>query len=106
MSSVFHVASRTAWAAVTPDTPYSLSSRDTTLDEVGFIHCCTAAQLDHVLTTYYRDVPPSDLLLIEINPASLDVRYEPSPTGDLFPHLYSPLPLASVIQVHPLPNTR
>ncbi|ROO90842.1 uncharacterized protein (DUF952 family) [Actinocorallia herbida] len=106
MSSIFHVADRSAWAATTPSTPYAWSSRDLPLTEAGFIHCCTEPQLPHVLTTYYADADPATLCLLEIDPSSLDVRYEPAPTGDLFPHLYSPLPLSSVIRVLPLPNTR
>ncbi|MDX6742649.1 DUF952 domain-containing protein [Actinocorallia sp. A-T 12471] len=106
MSAIFHVADRVAWAAATPASPYAMSTRDQTLAEVGFIHCCTEPQLPHVLTTYYSDADPTTLCLLEIDPASLDVRYEPAPTGDLFPHLYSPLPPSSVIRVLPLPNTR
>ncbi|GAB2822073.1 DUF952 domain-containing protein [Actinocorallia aurea] len=106
MSSIFHVAARAAWAAATPSAPYAMSTRDQSLTEVGFIHCCTAPQLPHVLTTYYADADPATLCLLEIDPSGLDVRYDPAPTGDLFPHLYSPLPASSVIRVLPLPNTR
>ena len=31
------------------------------------------------------------------------LRYEPSRGGDLFPHLYAPLPLSAVLWVKPLP---
>ena len=46
-----------------------------------------------------------DLLLIAIDGDSLGpaLRYEPSRGGDLFPHLYTQLPLSAVRWVKPLP---
>ena len=47
----------------------------------------------------------SDLLLVEVDGDALGdaLRHEPSRGGDLFPHLYGPLPLAVVRSVRPLP---
>ncbi len=46
-----------------------------------------------------------DLLLVAVDEPGLGdaLRYEPSRGGDLFPHLYAPLPLAAVRWVKPLP---
>ena len=46
-----------------------------------------------------------DLLLVAVEARDLgeSLRYEPSRGGDLFPHLYAPLPLSAVRWVKPLP---
>ena len=45
----------------------------------------------------------ADLLLVAVSPEGLDVRWEPSRGGDLFPHLYGPLPLTAVLWTAALP---
>lgn len=46
----------------------------------------------------------ADLLLIAVDGAALGDKlvYEPSRGGDLFPHLYGPLPLTAVLWETPL----
>jgi uncharacterized protein (DUF952 family) len=43
-------------------------------------------------------------LLVAVDPASLgdDLRWEPSRGGELFPHLYAPLPVAAASKVETL----
>jgi uncharacterized protein (DUF952 family) len=77
----------------------------------GFIHFSTARQVRDTAAKHFAGV--SDLLLVAIDeeiaggrkplglPAAL--RWEPSRGGDLFPHLYTDLPLAAVRWVKPLP---
>ena len=45
------------------------------------------------------------LLLVTVDAAALGpaLRFEPSRGGDLFPHLYAPLPLSAVRKVEDLP---
>lgn len=59
----------------------------------GYIHLSTAVQVPGTLARYFAGVP--DLLLIAVDPAMLGaaLRYEPARGGDMFPHLYAPLPL-------------
>lgn len=68
----------------------------------GFIHFSTAAQLRETADKHFKGV--SELLLVEVDTAALGeaLRYEPSRGGDLFPHLYAPLPIAAVRNVSPL----
>ena len=49
-----------------------------------------------------------NLLLVAVDESGLGdaLRYEPSRGGDLFPHLYAPLPLTAVRWVKPLPIGR
>lgn len=69
----------------------------------GFIHFSTAAQLRETAAKHFAG--QDDLLLIAVDGGALGpaLKYEPSRGGDLFPHLYGPLPLDSVTSVHPLP---
>lgn len=68
----------------------------------GFIHFSTTAQLHGTLKKHYAG--QDDLLLIAIDETMLGpaLKYQPSRGGDLFPHLYGPLPLSAVLWVKPL----
>ena len=67
----------------------------------GFIHLSTATQVRETAARHFRG--ETDLLLIAVAVGSLDVRWEPSRGGDLFPHLYAGLPMSAVVRVMPLP---
>ena len=61
----------------------------------GYIHLSAAAQLGETARRHYAG--RSDLVLVAIDLAALGeaVRWEASRGGDLFPHLYAPLPLSA-----------
>lgn len=63
----------------------------------GYIHFSTAAQLVETLAKHYRGA--SGLVLATIDPEliGIDLVWEPSRGGQLFPHLYAPLPMAAVV---------
>ncbi len=62
----------------------------------GFIHLCTPDQLDFVLQRHFTG--QKGLLLLTLDPAGLDVRWEVSEPGMApFPHLYADLLTESVI---------
>jgi uncharacterized protein (DUF952 family) len=67
----------------------------------GFIHFSTAAQVRDTAAKHFAGV--EDLVLVAVSTAGLDVRWEPSRGGDLFPHLYDELPLTAARWVKPLP---
>ncbi len=69
----------------------------------GFIHLSTAAQVGETARRHFAGV--GDLRLVAVRAAALGegLRYEPSRGGDLFPHLYGPLPLGAVAWVATLP---
>jgi uncharacterized protein (DUF952 family) len=107
---IFHLALRPDWeAARAAGGPYEISTRGRTLREIGFIHACrTRDQVDRVRRSFYADLDArEDLLLLVIDPDRLEapVRHEPA-DGDIFPHIYGPVPLDAVIQVRPLGATR
>ena len=69
----------------------------------GFIHFSTAGQARETAARHFAG--KDDLLLVAVRPDALGdaLRYEVSRGGDLFPHLYAPLPLDAVAWAKPLP---
>lgn len=69
----------------------------------GFIHFSTAEQVAETAARHFA--AQTDLVLVTVRSETLGLalRWEPSRDGDLFPHLYGPLPLALVRSVVPLP---
>jgi uncharacterized protein (DUF952 family) len=68
----------------------------------GFIHLSVGHQVTGTLAKYFAG--QRDLVLLAVDPERLGVqlRWEKSRGGELFPHLYGPLDLAHVISVEPL----
>ena len=68
----------------------------------GFIHFSTAAQLAETARRHFAG--QDGLVLVRVDEAKLGdaLRMELSRGGDLFPHLYGPLPLAAVDRVEAL----
>lgn len=96
--TLFHITTRSAWAAARAAGVYRAAS----LDTAGFIHLSDERQWLATANRFYRGC--ADLLLLELDAARLGapVRWEPA-DGLLFPHLYGPLELAAVVAVTALP---
>ncbi|TDE25017.1 DUF952 domain-containing protein [Nonomuraea mesophila] len=96
--TILHLALGADWDAARQAGEYRVSTLGRTLDEVGFIHCSRdLVQLRGVHAAFYTGVT-EPLLVLDIDPAGLDVRVENG-----FPHLYGPLPLSAVTAVRPFP---
>lgn len=69
----------------------------------GYIHFSTAAQAVETARRHFAG--QADLLLVEVEtePLGAALKWEPSRGGDLFPHLYAPLPVSAARRVMPLP---
>lgn len=75
----------------------------------GFIHFSTAAQVRETAAKHFAGA--SDLLLVAVEASGggqpsglpMDLRWEPSRGGALFPHLYGDLMFDAVQWVKPLP---
>lgn len=68
----------------------------------GFIHLSAAHQVAGTLAKHYPG--QDDLLLLAVDPEKLgpELKWEESRGGDLFPHLYGPLPLEAIVSAEPL----
>ncbi len=102
---IHHVALRDEWVAATKVGSYATSTRGRSLDDVGFVHCARADQVEGVVARFYADVV-DDLVLLTIDTELLTVPVvdEPPAPGidECFPHVYGPIPCSSVIDVAPL----
>ena len=69
----------------------------------GYIHLSAAHQVGGTLAKHFRDAV--GLVLLTVDPGRLPLgalRWETSRDGQLFPHLYAPLPRGAVVAVRPL----
>lgn len=67
----------------------------------GFIHFSTAAQVRETAAKHFAGEPA--LVLAAFDAKALDITWEPSRGGALFPHLYAPLRRADVLWHRDMP---
>ena len=69
----------------------------------GFIHLSASHQVRETAQKHFSG--KADLLLVTVGEESLGqgLKWEVSRGGELFPHVYGPLPLTAVSEVIPLP---
>jgi len=95
---VFKIAPEALWRKALEEGRFTGSPVDVA---DGFIHFSTPAQVRETAAKHFAGV--TGLVLIAVATDGLELRWEPSRGGDLFPHLYDALPLGSVRWVQPLP---
>lgn len=97
---IYKIVPRGLWDEATAAAVFRGSAADL---EDGFIHFSTATQVHATAAKHFANV--SDLLLIAVDDAALGeaLTWEPSRGGDLFPHLYAPLPVQLATFVKELP---
>ena len=98
---LFHLALESDWQAAVQQGDYRVSTRGFSLEQVGFIHLSWQEQVQDTFERFYADA--GAVLTLRINPklVSAPLRADAIHTGVLFPHLYGPLPIASVVEVSP-----
>ena len=69
--------------------------------EDGYIHLSTVRQLAETARLHFHN--RSGQVLVTVDADKLDIKWEPSRGGDLFPHLYQALSLDAVIDVRAMP---
>ena len=96
---IYKICPRALWAEAELDGLFPGSPAD---QADGYIHFSTAGQVASTAEKHFRGEP--DLLLVAVDPGALGdaLRWEPARDGDLFPHLYGPLPMAAVLWTRPL----
>lgn len=97
---IYHVCRQDEWRAAQSAGRYAGSSQDVA---DGFIHFSSAAQV--VASAAKHRAGQHGLILLEVAVAPLGpaLRWETSRGGQLFPHLYGPLPLTAVTRSAELP---
>lgn len=97
---IFKIFRRTEWDALratgaTQGAPIDLTD--------GYIHFSTAEQVVETAAKHFADV--SDLVLVacDADALSVDLKWEPSRGGALFPHLYREMRMSDVVWDKSLP---
>ena len=100
--TIYKILPREMWEAAVATGYFNGSAADVA---DGFIHFSTAAQVHETAAKHFAGV--AGLLLVAVPAATLGdaLKWEPSRGGDLFPHLYGPLPVATASWVKPLPTS-
>lgn len=97
---VHHLAEVDAWHEAQRTGEYRGSTLGLTLEEQGFVHCSSAAQVAGVLGRYYATYD-RDLVLLTLDPSRLasPLVWEVgnATTGEEFPHLYGPITPDAVV---------
>ena len=98
---LYHLALEAEWQEARRQGVYARSTRGLGLAEVGFLHASFSHQVEATWRRFYSDGPELRLLVIDparLEAAGLPLRVEPAPgSGELFPHLYGPLPVEAVL---------
>jgi len=91
---IYHVVLPDYWQQFSEKPAYT----PPTFAEEGFIHCCTEAQIEYVLTTYFVGV--AELLLLKIDTTLLkaELKIEPA-NGQHFPHIYGAINKTAIIDI-------
>jgi uncharacterized protein (DUF952 family) len=69
----------------------------------GYVHFSTAEQVVDTARRYFADQTGVTMLTVDAARLGDALHWEPSRGGDLFPHLYAPLPVAAVVAEVELP---
>ena len=98
--AIYKICTAVEWAEAERRGHYAGSAVDA---KDGFIHFSTAGQLTETARRHFAG--QSGLVLVTVDPARLSaaLKWEESRGGDLFPHLYGPLPASAATDVRPLP---
>lgn len=100
MTRIYKILSRAEWDAALAAGRFEGSAVDLA---DGFIHFSTADQAQATARRYFAG--QRDLMLLAVDAQALgpELKWEPARGGDLFPHLYGPLPCAKVIAARDTP---
>lgn len=96
---IYKICSRAEWEAAVAVGEFRGSAAD---HRDGFIHFSAGHQVSETARKHFS--VQNDLLLIGVraNAPGDALKWEPSRGGDLFPHLYGPLPTSAATEVRPL----
>ena len=94
MTTIYKICTASEWHEAKQAGAYGGSAVDL---KDGFIHFSTAEQARETAAKWFAG--QCDLVLVAVDADALGdkLKWEPSRGGALFPHLYAPLPLSSVL---------
>jgi uncharacterized protein (DUF952 family) len=99
LSLIYKILPADEWAAAEARGVFEGSAVDLA---DGFIHFSNAAQAPETAAKWFRGRTGLVLVAFEADVLGPGLKWEPSRGGDLFPHLYGPLPVKLALWVRPL----
>ena len=103
MSLVYKILPRAEWDAAMAAGRFEGSGVDL---QDGFIHFSGGDQWSETLRLHFAGQSGLVLVAVEADSLGEALKWEPSRGGQLFPHLYGPLPVELAVSVIDLPDTR
>jgi len=98
--TIYHLCRADEWQSAVVAGTYRGSSQDLA---DGFIHFSTADQVRDSAARHRAGQEGLVLLGVSIAFLGDALRWEPAGGGEMFPHLYGPLPITAVVSVDALP---
>lgn len=96
MAIIYHLTTPGAWAEAQPTGEYEAPS----LAVEGFIHCSAdEAQALRVLERLYSGVSGMQVLDVDTDRLTAEVKREPSRSGEIYPHIYGRINVDAVVRV-------
>lgn len=99
MSVIYKILDREAWLAASLLGTFDGSPIDIA---DGFIHFSTAEQVQETARRHFTGQADLVLLAVDAEALGAPITWDPSRGGELFPHLYGPMPTRAVISARPL----
>lgn len=100
MTVIYKIAPVVDWESAVVRGVYEGSDHDR---RDGFIHFSSRDQLLETAEKHFGGMTGLCLVAVASEELGEDLKWEPSRNGDLFPHLYGPLPLSCVLWVCEFP---
>ena len=96
---LFHIVGSDVWSALGADDHY----RPDSLTDEGFVHLSYGDQVLGTADRFYRDLGgPIAVEFVRSELGAPVIEEDSYGTGQRFPHLYGPLPVAAAVARHPL----
>ena len=73
--------------------------RPSLIDE-GFLHACPQSQLSRLAAKHYSNVANLRVMVVDKSKVHPPIKWEPA-TGGLYPHIFGPLNMDSVVKLQP-----
>lgn len=98
MRTIVIIAKQEVWQQALKTGEYTQSTIDSTLAEVGFIHCSFPDQTIEIANRRFSERDDLILLLIDEDKVKAPIKYEGALSGraGTFPHIYGPLNIDAV----------
>jgi uncharacterized protein (DUF952 family) len=102
VATIYKICERALWRTAEPGGVFPGTAAD---ERDGFIHFSTAAQLAGTAAKHFAGIRDLMLVAVDADALGASLLWERSRGGDLFPHLYAPLPISAVRWARPLACT-